>query len=129
MLYANEQDVAAAYEGDITEALSARVDYLIRAVSARLTATIPALSGWVAGGQVDPDIAADVVVKAVLRQLRNPDGSVTRSQSLGEYSTSASYDKGTAASGMFDAADLTLLHPPSARSGPIRMRPWPLMRP
>lgn len=129
MLYANAQDVAAAYEGDITEAVSTRVDYLLMTVSARLTATIPALPGWLAGGQVDADIAADVVVKAVLRQLRNPDGSVTRSQSVDGFSVSTSYSRSNPGGGLFEPQELALLRPAAGPSGPIRMRPWPLMYP
>lgn len=126
MLYAEAQDVADAYEGDIPAAWSERVDYLLRATSARLTAMIPALPGWVSGGQVDPDLAAGAVVNAVLRQLRNPEGSVTTSKSIDGFTISTSYDRGSArsAGGIFDPADLALLHPAAARSGPIRMRPW-----
>jgi hypothetical protein len=125
VLYATDEDVAEAYEGDIPAAWSARIDYLLRTTSARLTAMIPALPGWVSGGQVDPDLAAAAVVNAVLRQLRNPEGSVTTSKSVDGFTISTSYDRGSARSaGIFDPADLSLLHPAAARSGPIRMRPW-----
>jgi hypothetical protein len=125
MLYATAPDVAEAYEGDLPDAWSARVDYLVRTTNARLTAMIPALPGWVNGGQVDADLAAAAVVNAVLRQLRNPEGSVTRSQSVDGFTISTSYDRGVARNaGVFDPADLALLHPAAARSGPIRMRPW-----
>lgn len=125
MVYADDQDVAAAYEGDIPAAWGERVDYLLRTTSARLTAMIPALPGWVSGGQVDPDLATAAVVNAVLRQLRNPEGSVTTSKSVDGFTISTSYDRNAARnSGIFDPADLALLHPVSQRSGPIRMRPW-----
>jgi hypothetical protein len=130
MLYAYESDVADAYEGDLPDAWSARVEYLLRTTSARLTAMIPALPGWVSGGQVDPDLAAAAVVNAVLRQLRNPEGSVTRSQSVDGFTISTSYERGSArAAGVFDPADLALLRPSAARSGPIQMRPWPSLEP
>lgn len=129
MLYADQRDVADAYEGDITQAMSARVSYLLDQVSARLTAAIPALPGWVTGGQVDPALPRGVVVDAVLRLLRNPDGSVTRSQSVDGFSVSTSYSRSQPQSGLFDPSELALLVPPAGRSGPIRMRPWPLMQP
>lgn len=130
MFYAEARDVADAYEGDIPAAWSERVDYLLRITSARLTAMIPALPGWVSGGQVDPDLAAAAVVNAVLRQLRNPEGSVTRSQSVDGFTISTSYDRGGARkAGIFDPADLALLQPAASRSGPIQMRPWPSLEP
>lgn len=128
MDYANAQDVADAYEADIPEAATARVDYLLRSTSARLTAAIPALPGWVTGGQVDAELARDVVVKAVMRQLRNPtetSQTQTQSQSAGPYSTSVTYRQGSTGASLFDPADLRLLQPASSPSGPIRMTPWP----
>lgn len=128
MQYALPQDVVDAYEGDIAAA-STRVSYLLDTVSARLTATIPALPRWIDEGRVDAQLARSVVVEAVLRQLRNPDGTVTKSQSVDGFSVSASYGRNVPTVGLFEAAELALLRPASSPSGPIRMRPWPLMHP
>lgn len=128
MQYALPQDVADAYEGEIV-ATSTRVSYLLNTVSARLTATIPALPRWIESGQVDAQLVRSVVVEAVLRQLRNPDGTVTKSQSVDGFSVSASYSRNVPTVGLFEAAELALLRPASSPSGPIRMRPWPLTHP
>lgn len=125
MEYATPQDVADAYEGDLPEAWVARVDYLLTTTSARLTALIPALPAWLSGGQVNADLAADVVVNAVLRQLRNPEGSVTQTKALDGFTVTTSYDRNsTRTPKIFDPADLALLHPASPRRT-IQMRPWP----
>lgn len=129
MLYADRDDVLMAYEGDALPASDQRVDYLLRIASARLTALKPALPQWIADDKVDPDLACDMVVRAVLDQLRNPEGAATVSQAAGPFNVNTSYGSpSNGPAGLFRTADLALLNPgglPVSRPGSIRMHsPW-----
>jgi len=117
MAYATLDDVRAAYEGDTLPASDDRVNYLLRVVSARLTALRPGLPMWLDAHLVDADLVTDIVVRAVLRDVRHPDSSVANlSQTAGPFSTTTTYRQDTGGDALFDEADLAALVLPGATS-------------
>lgn len=83
-MFATFDDVADAFEGDIPETDRRRVETLIRRASARLLAIVPSTELRVQAGELDADLPAGLVVDAVLRVYRNPEG-VTQEQ-IGPFS-------------------------------------------
>lgn len=126
MAFAELQDVKDAYEGEIPDAVTTRVGTLLEVANARLAARIPRLQQWIDEGLVDPVLARDVVVRTVLRQVRNPaetSQTQTHSQAAGPYSESVTYRQG-GRSLAFDPDDLALLYPAGNRhTGQIHTRP------
>jgi hypothetical protein len=74
LIYATWDDVVETYEGTIPETQRLRVESLIRRASARLTAMVPSLPARMAAGTIDPEIPLGLVVEAVCRFVRNPQG-------------------------------------------------------
>jgi hypothetical protein len=122
--YATALDVQAAYEGEL-DLDSARLDYLLTVANSRLTTLIPALPNWIAEGLVDPVVAMDVVIRAILTRFRNPSDATSVSESVGPFSTTSNYKLTVAADELFSKADLAMLQPHRTwRQEPIHMRPW-----
>ncbi|NAE18050.1 Gp19/Gp15/Gp42 family protein [Enterococcus hirae] len=81
---ATVDDVAQAYEADISADGLPRVQGLLEYASARLERLRPALRADLAAGSVDPVLVQAALVQAVLRVLRNP--GAYQSQTAGEFS-------------------------------------------
>jgi hypothetical protein len=79
MAYATFQDVSTAYEGTVPDVDRPRLEALLRRASKRLDAIVPSLAHRLSIGTLDPDLPAGLVVEAVLRVYRNPEG-VTQDQ-------------------------------------------------
>jgi hypothetical protein len=73
-LYCTFDDVSAAYEGTMPAGDRARVESLIRRASARLTHLMPSIVPRIQNGDLDPELPAGLVIEAVLRVYRNPEG-------------------------------------------------------
>lgn len=114
LTYVTITDLANAYEGDLGSAPSNRVKYLLEVAVARLNKLVPGLDTRMT---TDPDLvvlARDVVVQAVLRQLRNPSPEfVQQTQSAGPYSVSTNMGSGNTRGnrGLFYQEELDLLIP------------------
>lgn len=78
-MFATFQDVKDSYEGDIPDDDRPRVETLLRRASARLLRIVPSTAYRLGSGELDPDLPAGLVVEAVLRVYRNPEG-VTQEQ-------------------------------------------------
>lgn len=74
MVYATLQDVDDAYEGTIPSSDQSRVTVLCKRASARLYRLMPSIDYRIATGELDPDLPKGLVVDAVLRVYRNPEG-------------------------------------------------------
>jgi hypothetical protein len=74
MIYATLTDVDDAYEGTIPTGDNARVTMLCKRASARLYRLMPSIDYRIATGELDPDLPRGLVVDAVLRVYRNPEG-------------------------------------------------------
>lgn len=85
--YATAQDVLDRYEGTAPEE---KVQRHLDDAETLLPAKVPRLAERVAGGDLDPELVRLVLVWAVLRYLRNPQGFA--SESDGDYS----YSRGAA---------------------------------
>lgn len=68
------------YASDPT--LAANLDAAWRALQREL----PGLVAWIEAGTVSPEDAADVIVAATLRVLRNPDGAEEEAAAIDDYS-------------------------------------------
>jgi hypothetical protein len=77
--YATFDDVALAFEGTIPSTDRPRVEMLLRRASRRIDALVPSTATRLGLGELDPDLPAGLVIEAVLRVYRNPEG-VTRDQ-------------------------------------------------
>jgi hypothetical protein len=84
MAYATFSDLVDSYEGTIPESDRTRLETLLRRASKRLDTIVPSTGYRLAAGTLDPDLPAGLVVEAVLRVYRNPEG-VTRDQ-MGPFS-------------------------------------------
>jgi hypothetical protein len=73
-LYCTFDDVDTAYEGTFAATDRPRVESLIKRASARLTHIVPSVPYRMAKGDLDPELPAGLVVEAVLRVYRNPEG-------------------------------------------------------
>lgn len=73
-IYATFGDVQIAYEGTIPASDQARVESLIKRASARLTRMMPSVPPRLQRGELDADLPAGLVIEAVLRVYRNPEG-------------------------------------------------------
>lgn len=106
-------EVAAQF-GTLTPAQEGLTAWLVRAASKLLRSYYPLLDANIAAGRVDPDVVSLVVVNAVLRVLRNPQG--LRSETVGPFSRS--YDTSVAAGMLaFSKDELLILVPvPAART-------------
>lgn len=74
LLYATFDDVTLAYEGTIPDSDRNRVESLLLRASSRLTRIVPSVPLRITTGDLDPDLPAGLVVEAVLRVYRNPEG-------------------------------------------------------
>lgn len=74
ILYATFADVTTAYEGTIPSGDQPRVEALVKRASARLTQIMPSIPFRIRSGELDPDLPAGLVIEAVLRVYRNPEG-------------------------------------------------------
>lgn len=108
---ATVQDVLDRYEGT---ASPGRVAVLLADAEADLAASVPDMAARIAAGTLDAGRVRRVLVWAVIRYLRNPEGYVF--ESAGDRSVSRGA-AGAAAAGKvtFTAADLAGLLPAAAR--------------
>ena len=93
-------DLAAYYEGD----LPARPDWLsmlIGRAERRLEQLVPGVTLAVASGAVDADLYLDAVAEAVLRVVRNPSNTRTRTLTDGPHSRSETSGWDSAGEGLF----------------------------
>lgn len=120
---ATKTDLVNGYEGNLDAVNEGRVQYLLDTALARLRKMIPDLVGRIGeSGQPGYDedlhaLARDVVVQAVLRQIRNPSPEYTQeSQTAGPFSHSYSTGSGTGrgSRGLFYTEELDLLRAPVA---------------
>lgn len=126
MSYADKDDVAAAYEGNLDTVNEGRVQYMLDVALARLNKLIPTLSERTA---TDTDLlilAKDVVVQAVLRQIRNPSPEfVQQTQSAGPFGLSVNTGSGNSrgSRGLFYDEELELLREfgTGSRMGTIKL--------
>jgi hypothetical protein len=109
--YATVQDVQDRYEGTAPDG---RVQTYLNDAETMLRVQVAGLAGRAAAGDLDPELVRLVVVTAVLRHLRNPEGYV--SESDGDYS----YSRGPAAASTgrvtFTADELAMLRAPADRA-------------
>jgi hypothetical protein len=82
--YATFDDLVDSYEGTIPDTDRTRLETLLRRASKRLDTIVPSTAYRLARGTLDPELPAGLVVDAVLRVYRNPEG-VTRDQ-MGPFS-------------------------------------------
>lgn len=109
MAYATFNDLVTAYEGTVPDTDRNRLEYLLRRASKRLDALVPSLPHRLGLGELDPDLPNGLVVEAVLRVYRNPEG-VTRDQ-MGPFSKEFN-PRGVKAEIAFDLDEVhTLLDP------------------
>ena len=73
-LYATFDDVTLAYEGTIPDSDRPRVEALLLRASSRLTRIVPSVPLRLASGDLEAELPAGLVVEAVLRVYRNPEG-------------------------------------------------------
>lgn len=130
-IYTNVAAVRRAYEGVVPDSgpVFNRVEYLIEEASARLTALVPSLPDRIAVGEVSKVVASGVIVRTVLRALRNPTEAMTHSQTAGPYGNTVSFGAAATAANraFFDPEDLELLAPPTPlglRSVPMGIPGW-----
>lgn len=92
----------------------------ISAASRLLRRKFPDIDERIAAGELDADLVGDVVINAVLRALKNPDG--IRRVSVDDYTEERD---SAAASGVlgFTDEELDLLAPPDAPSGAFSIAP------
>jgi hypothetical protein len=126
VVYATLDDVEAAYEGN----LPARTQIVLERVERRLERHVARISDRLVLDTADPEYLAaadvrDVVVDAVMRQLRNPRGYT--SERDGDYGYSygrpgSAQDRRTPRSTWFTEEELDLLAPKGyARAGTITL--------
>lgn len=82
--FATFDDLKLFYEGTIPDSDRPRLEALIRRASARLLRIVPSVDFRVLSGELDSDLPAGLVIEAVLRVYRNPEG-VTQEQ-IGPFS-------------------------------------------
>lgn len=101
------EDVARSFEGDIPDEDRALVEQRIAEAFRLLYGICPVVRVRVENRQVDPDLVADVIIRAVLRPIRD-DSPIYKSESENGYSYSK--DSLVASGGLwFPEADLTAL--------------------
>lgn len=110
-VYATWSDITGNFEGTIPDSQRTRVEGFIRRASIKLNAIAPWLPDKFAAGQVDPEIPLGIVVEAVLRLFRNPEGLST--QIAGPFSKTYGGGANGQHDGLYiDAAEVhTLLDP------------------
>lgn len=118
---ATKIDLVNGYEGNLDAVNEGRVQYLLDTALARLRKLIPDLVDRIgADGTYDEDLhvlARDIVVQAVLRQIRNPSPEyVQETQTAGPFSHSYNTGSGNGrgSRGLFYTEELDLLRAPSA---------------
>lgn len=126
MAFVSPDDVAAAYEGDLSQVNEGRVQYLLDVALARLNKLVPRLPERMATDIDLRVLAKDVVVQAVLRQVRNPSPEfVQQSQSAGPFALSVNTGTGNSRGnrGLFYEEELELLreHGTGQRMGTIHL--------
>lgn len=84
MAYATFADLVREYEGTIPDSDRPRLESLLRRASKRLNTIVPSVPYRLSQGTLDPDLPAGLVIEAVLRVYRNPEG-VTR-DTMGPFS-------------------------------------------
>lgn len=77
--YATFDDLSVAFEGTIPDSDRPRLEALLRRASRRIDAIVPSTAPRLGSGELDPDLPAGLVIEAVLRVYRNPEG-VTQDQ-------------------------------------------------
>lgn len=106
------EHVTDAYEGTLPADRLLWVDTLIGRATRLLSSPghRPGLQAWLATGQVDPLDVRDVVVSAVLRVIRNPEGIYREQEADYGYSKSVEVASGVLA---FTDAELARVTPVS----------------
>lgn len=94
--------------------LQARLDEVWRALQRE--PELRGLAGWIESGQVTAADAGDVVISAVLRVLRNPEGAEEEASSIDDYNERTKRADATE-DVYFTAAEKRRLTPPTYDSG------------
>lgn len=127
-VYASLEDVQAAYEHTIPAGGEVRVERLVEQASVRLRRRVPNLNARIDAGK-DEDLAAlarGVVVDAVLRVIRNPNGYSAEQAGEFSYRIDRAVSSGRLTFPDDDLADL-LPRASRVRSVPVGIPEW--MRP
>lgn len=107
-MYAVLPDVLTAYEDDIPDERHRWVTELILRAERALNSKVSGIQSRIDAGELDKLRVTDVVVNAVCRVIRNPEGLLIETE--GNYSRQA--DRAVASGRLFfDADDLAALRP------------------
>ena len=121
-LWAPDFERIRVYVPALTDSDRGQVEALIGEAIRRLNAYIPHLEEHTASDPRLGELAADVVVRAVARIVRNPAAAAGySSESEGSYSYSIRSALEASADVWFPDADLALLRPPGCDFGSIKL--------
>jgi hypothetical protein len=127
--FATVDDVATDLMRPLTTAEAARADTGVTVASAIIRSRLPLIDQWITEGELDPVLPRQVVVDAVVRVLRNPNGMKQVQQTAGPFSSGGSWDTDQVGGRVYITDDeLAMLEPassptPTPPAGTVIARP------